>query len=137
MLAKLCIVIMAVTLTAASMLTVRQQRLDAVYDLARSLERAAAHDRQLQEVRIDIARRVTPDAVMRMAGRVGPFEPIPLEWCDPLPSVLTASTMQDPGRVTGMSPLRPAGDDPPSEPQADERDRTTLGPAFDERETAE
>ena len=60
MLAKLCIVIMAVTLTAASMLTVRQQRLDAVYDMARSLERAAAHDRQLQEVRIDIARRVTP-----------------------------------------------------------------------------
>lgn len=137
MLAKLCIVIMAVTLTAASMLTVRQQRLDAVYDMARSLERAAAHDRQLQEVRIDIARRVTPDAVMRMAGRVGPFEPIPLEWCDPLPSVLTASTMQDPGRVTGMSPLSPAGDDPPREAQADERDRTTLGPAFDERETAE
>ncbi|XOV74315.1 MAG: hypothetical protein ACFHWZ_12240 [Phycisphaerales bacterium] len=38
MLAKLCIVIMAVTLTAASMLTVRQQRLDAVYDMVRLSE---------------------------------------------------------------------------------------------------
>lgn len=133
MLAKLCIVIMAVTLTAASMLTVRQQRLDAVYDMARSLERAAAHDRQLQEVRIDIARRVTPDAVMRMAGRVGPFEPIPLEWCDPLPSVLNASVAQEPERVTGLSPLAPT----PEETQPEDRDRTTLGPAFGESEHAE
>ncbi len=137
MLAKLCIVIMAVTLTAASMLTVRQQRLDAVYDMARSLERAAAHDRQLQEVRIDIARMVTPESVLQMAGRVGPFEPIPLEWCDPLPSVLSASAVQDPARVTTQSPFEPIAPERDAGAPTDDGDRTTLGPAFGERENTE
>lgn len=131
MMAKLCIVIMAVALTAASMLTVRQQRLDAVYELSRSIERAAAHDRQLQEVRIEIARFITPSTVRTLASRFGQFQPIPLEWCDPVVTVLHASLTQDPDAVVMDAPLQEAeygNRDRAVEP----RTRTQLGPAFDQ-----
>jgi len=130
MMAKLCIVIMAIALTAASMLTVRQQRLDAVYDLSRSIERAAAHDRQLQEVRIEIARFITPGKVRTLASRFGQFQPIPLEWCDPVITVLHAALTQDPDAVVGDGPLQVVEHGnlgSAVEPSS----RTLLGPAFD------
>lgn len=130
MMAKLCIVIMAVALTAASLLTVRQQRLDTVYDLSRSIERAAAHDRQLQEVRIEIARFITPSAVRTLASGLGQFQPIPLEWCDPVITVLHASMTQDPESAASDGPLQEAngvGRDTAAQPHG----RPLLGPAFD------
>lgn len=131
MMAKLCIVIMAIALTAASMLTVRQQRLDAVYDLSRSIERAAAHDRQLQEVRIEIARFITPGKVRTLAAQFGQFQPIPLEWCDPVITVLHAAMTQDPDAVAMAGPLQGAESD--NEVGADEAtSRTLIGPAFDQ-----
>jgi len=129
MLAKLCIVIMAITLTAASMLTVRQQRLEAVYDMARSIERAAGHDRQLQEVRIEVARRVTPQSVQALATRMGPFEPIPLEWCDPFMSVFSASTPQNPAAVSEASPMQIEA--ALAAEELERFGRTVLGPAFE------
>jgi len=130
MLAKLCIVIMAVALTAASLLTVRQQRLDAVYDMSRSIERAAAHDRQLQEVRISISKAVTPDAVRTMASRFGDFQPIPLEWCDPVMMVLHAARVQDPAVVLQAGPMQTEMAEEPAERDVSEAGRTTLGPGI-------
>lgn len=138
MLAKLCIVILTVTLTAASMLTVRQQRLDAVYDMRRSLEAAASLDRKLQEVRIDIARRVTPDSVVQLAGSLGPMEPIPAEWSDPLLTVLTAS-YERPAEEARSAQAQIA-----REPELDHAaasgpetpDHRDLGPGFTPREEA-
>ncbi|MFG0293586.1 MAG: hypothetical protein ACIAQF_13035 [Phycisphaerales bacterium JB065] len=138
--AKLCIVILTVTLTAASLLTVRQQRLDAVYDMRRSLESAAALDRQLQEVRIDIARRVTPDSVTQLASAMGPMRPIPAEWSDPILAVLTASN-RSPEEDVGSTPILVDRDDPTGlgdgRPDLPDEGRTTLGPAFDDLERAQ
>lgn len=130
MLAKLCIVIMAVALTAASLLTVRQQRLDAVYDMSRSIERAAAHDRQLQEVRIAISQSVTPDVVRTMAGRYGDFQPIPLEWCDPVLMVLHTAAPQDPAAVLQSGPMQPDAGQGSVDNNSSDAGRTTLGPGF-------
>lgn len=137
--AKLCIVILTVTLTAASLLTVRQQRLDAVYDMRRSLESAAALDRQLQEVRIDIARMVTPDSVTQLASVMGPMRPIPAEWSDPIMTVLAASN-RAPEEEVGSAPVLVDRNDPSGlgsgrSDLPDERG-TGLGPAFDDPERA-
>lgn len=138
MLAKLCIVIMAVALTAASLLTVRQQRLDAVYDMSRSIERAAAHDRQLQEVRISIARMVTPDSVRTLAARHGEFQPIPLEWCDPVLMVLHTAVAQNPQDVYREAPMQtPATVSPPVTDDDRNFGRTVLGPGFGPRADAQ
>lgn len=129
MLAKLCMVIMTMTLAAASILTVRQQRLDAVYEMARAVERASAHDRKLQEVRIDIARRVTPQSVHTLAQRVGPFQPIPSEWSDPLIAVLQAKTVQDVSEVAEASPMQ-IEHSSVFDHEVGDAGRTTFGPAF-------
>ncbi len=135
MLAKLCIVILSVTVTAASMLTVRQQRLDAVYDMRRSLESAAALDRKLQEVRIDIARRVTPESVTQLATAMGPMRPIPAEWSDPILTVLTASNRSPVEEVESTPVIVDRGQLPETTgPSRDEDEidpnHTVLGPAF-------
>ena len=138
MLAKLCIVIMAVALTAASLLTVRQQRLDAVYDMSRSIERAAAHDRKLQEVRISIARWVTPDSVRTLAARHGEFQPIPLEWCDPVLMVLHTAVAQDPADVYREAPMQTEPSFTPPYVEGERNyGRTVLGPGFGPRADAQ
>lgn len=80
MVAKLAMLILVMALTAASLLVVRQQRLQAVREMADAAERAATFDRTLWRVRVDIARRVTPTEVAEMARTMGPMQPIPVPW---------------------------------------------------------
>lgn len=80
MVAKLAMLILVMALTAASLLVVRQQRLQAVREMADAAERAATFDRTLWRVRVDIARKVTPAQVAEMAKAMGPMLPIPVPW---------------------------------------------------------
>ena len=66
------------TLTATALLVVRQQRLQAVYEMTRALDRAAKDDRALWGVRVLLARGTSPERVRDMAVALGPLRPIPV-----------------------------------------------------------
>lgn len=83
MLAKLSLFILVGACTAAGVLVIRQQRLVAMHDVARSVERSAELDRKLWQVRADLAQRITPSRVRGMVDTLGPMQPIPLYWCPP------------------------------------------------------
>lgn len=74
------------TLLSASVLVLRQQRLQAISDMTKALARAAVHDRTLWHVRTEIAEGISPEHVMEMASAVGPLRTIPREVCPPGPT---------------------------------------------------
>lgn len=83
MLAKLVTIVLALALTAASLLAVRQQRLQAVSEMATAIERGAALDRQTWRARVEIAQRVSPEALARvLSERHEEMEPIRVRWCE-------------------------------------------------------
>lgn len=77
---------MVLALTAASLLVVRQQRLTAVREMADAAQRAAEFDRKLWRVRVEIARRVTPQKIRDVLEGFGPMSPIPVIWHDAPPA---------------------------------------------------
>jgi hypothetical protein len=89
MIAKLAAVILAGSATAAGLLAVRQQRLQAVHDTARAVERTADLDRRFWAVRIDLVARTDPARLERviaaMRDDLGDFEVLFSDWCDSLP----------------------------------------------------
>ncbi len=95
--AKLILLVLATGLTAAALLVVRQERLQAVYEMTRALDRAAENDRRLWTLRIEIARRITPNQVRRMAESLGPLRPIPLELRLPGAGMAAPSTGREGG----------------------------------------
>ena len=82
MLAKLVIIVVALALTAASLLAVRQQRLQAVGEMATAIERAAALERRTWRARVEIARLASPRALEEALRGLGEFEPICVRWCE-------------------------------------------------------
>jgi hypothetical protein len=80
---KLGVVLLAGAGTAAGMLSVRQERINAAYELTESVGRRADVDRAMLALRIEIARRTTPEATRRMADALGPLGPILRDWCPP------------------------------------------------------
>lgn len=92
MLGKLSALVLAAALSAAAVLVIRQQRLMAMHDMAKSVERSAELDRKLWRVRADIAGKITPGKVRAMVADLGPLEPIPMYWCPPTAS----EQMKDP-----------------------------------------
>lgn len=115
MFAKLAVLILAVGVFACSLLALRQQRLDAVHELAVSQKRMAERDRDLFQLRTRIASRVMPDRVEALAAKIGPLEPIrvdgPTRPGTPNP---TAITIADPPRGT---PARTAATNAPAKPK--------------------
>lgn len=83
MLGKIGFLIVVGACTAAGVLAIRQQRLVAMHDMARSVERSAELDRKLWKVRADIAASITPGKVRGMVGTLGDLEPIPIYWNPP------------------------------------------------------
>ncbi len=75
-LAKLAVMVMAAALTAAWLLSVRQQRIMAAHDLVAAHTRMAANDRTLWRLRVEIANLLTPDRIEQIAGTMGPMSPI-------------------------------------------------------------
>lgn len=86
MLGKLAFLILVAAGTAAGVLAIRQQRLVAMHNMARSVERSAELDRKLWHVRADIAERITPGRVRAMVEGdegLGDLGPIPIYWNPP------------------------------------------------------
>lgn len=77
--AKVVTLILATALTAAGLLVVRQQRLQAVYEMTRAIDRAAQDERATWRLRAEISRRLDPETLRRMAEVLGPLQPIPRE----------------------------------------------------------
>jgi len=74
--AKLCVMILAIGTTAVTVLSLRQDRLRAVNALARTQQRMYDHDRTLFTLRVQIAERITPEHVEQMAAAIGATRPI-------------------------------------------------------------
>jgi type II secretory pathway component PulJ len=60
MAAKIAFLILVIALTGASLLSVRQQRLQIVHEMTEHLERAERTQRAVWRVRAELARRITP-----------------------------------------------------------------------------
>lgn len=74
MFSKLVVLILTIGAVAATLLAARQQRLQAVHETAEAMRRIAEHDRTLWRLRSEIAERVTPGKVRRLAtDRFGPL----------------------------------------------------------------
>lgn len=73
MFAKLAAVILTIGAVAATLLAARQQRLYAVHESAEAMRRVGEHDRTLWRLRGEIAGRVTPGKVRRLADHFGPL----------------------------------------------------------------
>ena len=76
MLVKCGMVVLAIGATACGLLTIRQSRLQAASELAQAQLRISTSDEKLWALRSQIAERVTPGNVERMAASVGPLKPI-------------------------------------------------------------
>lgn len=85
---KAMILIASGATVSVGLLVVRQQRLQAVYEMTRSLERGAINDRDLWMLRAQIAEAIRPEHVTRMASSLGPMLPIPREICNTPPKLL-------------------------------------------------
>ena len=70
---KVAATILALGLTAAGLLAMRQLRLQAVHESASIQRRVAEHDRQLWKLRGDIAAQLTPSRIKDMSNRLGPL----------------------------------------------------------------
>ncbi len=88
MLAKLLVLILSLAALSASVLAVRQERLQAVGEMADTLRRSERADRELWRLRVEIAKRLAPDELSaRLARELGDLKPIMLDdcerWCPP------------------------------------------------------
>lgn len=87
MVLKALILVAAGGAVSLGVLVLRQQRLEAVHEMTRSLERADEAERLAWHLRAQVARAVIPVNVARMAARLGPMKPIPREVCPTTPGL--------------------------------------------------
>ncbi|MCA3005551.1 MAG: hypothetical protein ACK51N_00685 [bacterium] len=76
MVAKICFVILAVGVVGATLLTLRQQRLDAVHQMAVMQRDMHKRDQQLLALRAQIKQLVLPEQIEPRALALGPMSPI-------------------------------------------------------------
>ncbi len=74
MAAKLAAVIITLGLIAASLLSMRQSRLQAAHEVTAARLRIREHDERLLKLRTEIASRVTPRAVREMLEETGELD---------------------------------------------------------------
>lgn len=80
---KFAAIILIGASAGASLLVVRQQRLQAVHEMTEAAERMIEMERTLWRLRTEIAARVTPEHLVTELPPGTELEPIPLEWCLP------------------------------------------------------
>ncbi len=85
MVAKLLAIVLTLALTAAGLLAIRQQRLQAVSEMAAAIERASTLERQTWKIRAEIASRVAPHALKNLIGPLGEVDPLCVGWREALP----------------------------------------------------
>jgi len=90
---KFALLVLIGACAGASLLVVRQQRLQAVHEMTEAAERMIEMERTLWRLRTEIASRVTPQDLEEEYASKQAMAPIPLEWC--LPDG-TPVTMADP-----------------------------------------
>lgn len=73
---KLVFLILAIGLTACALLSLRQQRLRVVHELAGVHASMARMDQDLLRVRVSIAQAITPQRIVSLAVALGPMRPI-------------------------------------------------------------
>jgi len=66
---KITALIVVAAVTAAALLSLRQERLLAAHELAEAHRRAVAHQHRVWRLRAEIASRLTPDRVARLIER--------------------------------------------------------------------
>lgn len=107
LLAKLCVLILCVGATACVLLTLRQQRLDAVHELAVLQRDMAQLDHDLFRFRARIMASVTPGQIEKMALALGDMRPIgvdpPVRPGDANPTAVASA------ETKANSPVRPPG----------------------------
>lgn len=75
-LGKVLLLIVSIGAAACVLLTLRQQRLDVVHDMAVIHKRMAQHDKALFEVRSRIAQSLSPVRIEQLASAMSPLKPI-------------------------------------------------------------
>lgn len=79
---KLVVLVLVAAATAATLLAIRQRRVEAAHELARIQSEIASHDKAIWRLRLEIAGRVKPSEVRHMAGAIGPLAPIYSDECE-------------------------------------------------------
>jgi hypothetical protein len=74
--AKLCVLIISTGLIACTLLALRQQRIEAVHQLAMVNLRIMEADRGLARLRTDIASNMEPKKIEALASKIGTLRPI-------------------------------------------------------------
>ena len=74
MFAKLLVIVVAVGWTAAALLVIRHQRLECAHERIQVYRDMVRHEQALWELRAELARRTTPDAVRAL------IKTLPIEW---------------------------------------------------------
>lgn len=110
MFAKLIVVILSIGVIACVLLTVRQQRMQAVHELANVQREVARLDRTLAHLRLEVAERITPERVAEMAKSLGgggvELRPIGVPEAPPPPT--PAPETSPSGAPRSATTLRPA-----------------------------
>ena len=76
MLAKLAFLVLVIAATGAGLLTVRQQRLEAVHEMAEALDRAAVLEREVWRLRVEAARLTSPQYAQELLAVLGETKPV-------------------------------------------------------------
>ncbi|CAN5749271.1 hypothetical protein BH11PLA1_BH11PLA1_07660 [soil metagenome] len=79
MLPKVLFLILGLGATAAALLTMRQQRLDIVHQMAVIHARILENDKAVFDVRTQIARALEPAHVEKLALNIGPMRPLGID----------------------------------------------------------
>ncbi len=119
MLAKVLFLIVCIGASACTLLSLRQQRLDVVNDMAVIHKRMVQHDRALFEIRTRIAQNLSLDRVATLASSMGQMRPIGVD--RPLPGDLANPIRfaQDESAARRRAEQAEAGVPRPARPPAD------------------
>ncbi|MEQ8850882.1 MAG: hypothetical protein RIB32_03770 [Phycisphaerales bacterium] len=111
MFAKLFVIILAGALTATTLLTIRQQRIQAGHELVVAFEQSRVQKQRLWAMRVEIARLTTPTEVEAMARDLGDLDPILNDWCPPPVSDLLSLSLDRDDALSLLPPHDPLLED--------------------------
>jgi len=80
---KLVFLILSVALTGASLLSVRQQRVQAVHEMTMHLQRAERTERTIWRARADLAEQITPSKIRALIAHKAETSPVFDDFCPP------------------------------------------------------
>ena len=115
MFAKLCVLIISTGLLACTLLALRQQRIEAVHQMAKINLRIMEADRGLARLRTDIAANLDPQKIEVLAAKLGNLRPIEIQPARPgtLPAGRQPAFAQNTNRNALATVPTPGGDDAP------------------------